>query len=968
MKYIKKIILVSILSLLSLLFVRNVSAAGEVTKLEINFYNFKETSNHTAWVWQSKPKSANGSEVSIDEKTDDNWFKKVITFSTANGLTGSTTVGIIIKEGTGWSGEREPGGDRFIDLSKATITGDMASVYFVKSDEQIYYKKSDADISNKVFKSSFSVEKNVEVTTTKIPSSVKFYETGTTTAIETFTPTSNSFVVPVTQPNLIDISKSYSIDVTFDDGVKTSIVTINKLYDTVEFGNKYNYDGKLGVVYSKEQTTFTLWAPLADTIFVNIYNQGHPEFDNTGKPSIENEPVSKHQLTLLEKGAYSYTLKGDLEGKYYTFSIKNKGYIEKEVVDPYAYSTGANGLRGMIVDFNKTNPADWETKKPDTIKNQTDYILYELHIRDLTTSSTWNGKEEYRGKYLGLAQTGTTYKGKTISGNDVEVKTGLDHLGELGINAVHILPLADFGSIDETKLEENKFDWGYMPNNFNTLEGSYSTNPFDGYSRIKEFKTAIAALHKQNIRVVLDVVYNHTGKSHDSNFNIIVPNYYHRFKDDGSFSNGSGTGNETASERYMFAKFMRDSIKFWATEYNISGFRFDIMSIHDVDTMKLIRQDVDSIDKTIILYGEPWNMDSIQLPEDKRSALQNIHKFDRIAGFNPDTRDVIRKSFLRGSSNPEDINKLKFGISGGNYSNSWAPGMPSNIINYADSHDDETLRDTLFIHGIRDEKELMKAQMIAYGIVLTSQGIPFMQAGADFMRSKPVGSDVKYSSQDNRVSDINGQKLAANSYNLPDSVNQLNWADKAKYYEVFDFFRHIMSIRRTNPDFRYISYDDISKNLNWQSDSKSSLSFKLGNFDILYNTSNSYFNLGIDNSKNYLALSDFNNKNKKISVYGVGEISGLNNYATAPLSLLLLEKTDKKVDKTKDYMLFNKNENVDVLYPKAPKPVDTNPGDPVKIIPKKSKNLGLIIGAGTVSILTLVGITIGIIVILKKKK
>ena len=260
------------------------------------------------------------------------------------------------------------------------------------------------------------------------------------------------------------------------------------------------------------------------------------------------------------------------------------------MTDPYAYTTGANGLRGMIVDFDALNPVGWEYgKRPDTIKNLTDYIIYELHVRDLTTHQSWNGNDSYRGKFLGLTQKGTTY-----SKDGVTVSTGLDHIVELGVNAVQLLPIFDFGYVSEVEAFQNPnyakiFNWGYMPYHFNTLEGSYATNPFDGRTRIEEFKRVIDAFHKENVRVIMDVVYNHTGESETSNFHRIIPGYYHRLSAEGGFSNGSGTGNETASERAMVQKFMIDSILFWVHEYNLSGFRFDLMALHDVATMNLIK-------------------------------------------------------------------------------------------------------------------------------------------------------------------------------------------------------------------------------------------------------------------------------------------------------------------------------------------------------------------------------------------
>ena len=323
-------------------------------------------------------------------------------------------------------------------------------------------------------------------------------------------------------------------------------------------------------------------------------------------------------MTNIGKGVWEAVVEKNLEGLYYTFEVNYNGRTF-EFVDPYAYSTGANGLRAQVVNFEKTNPKYWTyNTRPDNIKNMTDYIIYELHVRDLTTHKSWGGDPSLRGTFMGVAQGGTSY-----TKDDITISTGLDHLAELGVNAVHFLPIFDFGYVDETRLNDKDymnqygFNWGYMPYNFNTPEGSFSTNPFDGYTRVKELKTMIQALHFRNIRVIMDVVYNHTGETEGSQFEKSMPGYYFRQNEDGSYSNGSGTGNETASERSMFRKYMIDSITFWAKEYNISGFRFDLMGLHDVETMNEIRKAVNEIDPTIILYGEPWTGGSTPLDPTK---------------------------------------------------------------------------------------------------------------------------------------------------------------------------------------------------------------------------------------------------------------------------------------------------------------------------------------------------------------
>ncbi|HPG44026.1 MAG TPA: alpha-amylase family glycosyl hydrolase, partial [Acholeplasmataceae bacterium] len=338
-----------------------------------------------------------------------------------------------------------------------------------------------------------------------------------------------------------------------------------------------------------------LWAPISSAVTLNLYQTGTPANYGGSDTPTQTIPMIKG-----DQGVYMVEVNQSLHGTYYTYSVTN-GSSTYEVIDPYAKSSGVNGLRGLVVDFSQINPEGFEyNDRPDNMNSYTDAIIYELHVRDLTTHSSWNGTEANRGKYLGLIEKGTSYQG---------VSTGFDHIVELGVTHVQLLPFFDYGVVDETKVGDvgyNAFNWGYMPLNFNVLEGTYSSDPYNGLTRVIEMKQVVQAFHEENIRINMDVVYNHTGLSADSNFNLIIPGYYHRKTDTGAFSNGSGTGNETASERYMVRKFMVDSVLFWATEYNLSGFRFDLMALHDIETMELIAEELHAIDPTIMVYGEPW--------------------------------------------------------------------------------------------------------------------------------------------------------------------------------------------------------------------------------------------------------------------------------------------------------------------------------------------------------------------------
>lgn len=342
------------------------------------------------------------------------------------------------------------------------------------------------------------------------------------------------------------------------------------LFDTKEFENKYKYEGKLGALYSKDKTKFVLWAPTADYVKIAFY--GNDPYDN----EVCNKTL---EMNKEDKGIWSLEVEEDLNGQFYNYIIKVEGY-ENIAVDPYAKAVGVNGNKGMVIDLESTNPVGWDKDIKPELKSATDSIIYEIHVRDLSIDENSGVDESLKGKFKGLSQDNTTIP-------NTDVKTGLSHLKELGITHVHLLPSFDYASVDESKLDVPQFNWGYDPKNYNALEGSYSTNPYIGDVRIREFKEMVQALHKAGIRVVMDVVYNHTFDL-NSCLNLIVPKYYYRQDENGNYTNASACGNETASDRYMFRKYMIDSIVYWAKEYHIDGFRFDLMGIHDIEDRKSV--------------------------------------------------------------------------------------------------------------------------------------------------------------------------------------------------------------------------------------------------------------------------------------------------------------------------------------------------------------------------------------------
>lgn len=544
----------------------------------------------------------------------------------------------------------------------------------------------------------------------------------------------------------------------------------------------------LGLTYSKTQSTFRIWAPTAEEAQLILYR---------------NDAMSHARVVVMNKGqngTWLIELKGDFKGAFYVFHVKINGQWSNEVPDPYAKAVGVNGKRAIVVDLKETNPVGWEKDISPAFANPTDAILYELHVRDASIAA--NSGIKNKGKYLGLTETGTK--------NPEGLSTGLDHIKELGVTHVHLLPVFDFYSVDETKPDSAQYNWGYDPLNYNVPEGSYSTNPNDGVTRIKEFKQMIQAFHKNGLRVVMDVVYNHTRLTEDSYFNQLVSGYYYRQTKDGKFSNATACGNETASERYMMRKFMLESVLYWVKEYHIDGFRFDLMGVHDIETMNLISRELHKIKPDILLYGEGWTSGSCPLPDSLRALKKNAYKLDRIAVFSDDIRDGIKgsvfehddKGFVSGKPGMEET--IKFGIVASckhpqidyikvNYSKASYAAQPWNTITYCECHDNHVLWDKLAISAKNaTEEDRIEMQKLALSIVLTSQGISFLHAGTEFLRTK---------------------KGVENSFESPDSINQIDWSLKTKNKEVFEYVKALIKLRKEHPAFRMTTAKQIAAHI-----------------------------------------------------------------------------------------------------------------------------------------------------------
>ena len=568
--------------------------------------------------------------------------------------------------------------------------------------------------------------------------------------------------------------------------------------DYEEFDKNYFYDGDdLGAAICGEKTVFRTWSPLASCVYLKIYTDG------VGDNLVEILPMEKR-----ERGVWGVEILRNLDGYFYTFTYEFHDR-KQETIDIYAKACGVNGERGAVVDFSATNPDGWEKVKNPVCKNACDAVIYETHVRDFTIDCTSGVGAENRGKFSGFWQAGTSCNG---------IKTGLDHLVELGVTHVQLLPVEDFATVDESKPHKAQYNWGYDPKNYNCLEGSYSTDPENPKKRIKEFKELVMALHKKGIGVIMDVVYNHTYSSDNSAFHKAFPFYYHRTHN-GRFSNGSGCGCETASERKMMRKYIADSLKFWVNEYKVDGFRFDLMALHDIETVNYLRDELDKINPQLLMYGEGWTGGDSQLSSQRLAFKWNSHSFGRVGLFNDNIRDAIKggtfNAFERGyvSGNLNASGTILRGLCGsvphpqlvGHYEEACWALEPTQTINYCEAHDNNTLWDKLCI-SVKDEDEQTRIKMdkLAAAIVFVSQGVPFIQCGQDFLRTKPKILPEGTAPDDRNIYD-------ENSYNAPDYTNSIKWDRKEKHKDVFEYYRRLIELRKSSGLFRLATKEDVAE-------------------------------------------------------------------------------------------------------------------------------------------------------------
>jgi pullulanase len=553
-----------------------------------------------------------------------------------------------------------------------------------------------------------------------------------------------------------------------------------KLYDSADFAAKYTYTGDdLGNVYSKNSTKFRVWAPTAKSVDLVTYAKAD-DLAAAGTVTAMKADVN---------GTWIAELSGDKHGLIYNYRVSVDG-TTNEAVDPYVRATTVNGVRGVVVDLAKTNPANWSKTKPAFSGNPTDAVIYELHVRDFSMDASSGIPAANKGKYLAFTDLNTSFSGQ---------KTGISAIKDLGVTHVELLPIFDYASVDENS---PTFNWGYDPMNYNVPEGSYSSDPKNPLARITELKSAIQAMHDQKLRVNMDVVYNHVYTASNFSQELIVPGYWFRTDESGNLTNGSGCGNDVASERPMVRKFIVDSVKYWASEYNLDGFRFDLMGIMDIETINQVTAALKKIDPTIIVIGEGWDMGT--LPAELRANQKNISKLNGVAHFNDQIRDGLKGSVFTPADPGWATGKLtaRSDVTAGIVGNTehsidmaakWFTESPAQSVNYVESHDNLALADkiTASVKGV-SPAGIAQLSHFAFSVAFLAQGVPFMQAGQEFLRSK------------------NGDE---NSYKSSDEINSLKWSTKARNATTTKYFQGLIALRKAHPAFRMSTAAAVKANL-----------------------------------------------------------------------------------------------------------------------------------------------------------
>ncbi|MCR5506141.1 MAG: type I pullulanase [Bacilli bacterium] len=711
------------------------------------------------------------------------------------------SLGFIVKELFSSAGDgvwnKDGNYDRFMDLDMLEKDeNDVYHVWIRSKLVDVYTDPNRENVMNAVTTCQFDDSKNITVVVNNAIKDPVLYCNDQVYSDATLS--GSKLTKKFTLPEAADVADSYYVHIEFEKGGQVDKnVSIRKLYD-YNFEMKYNYTGDLGAIYSQDSTTFKVWSPISQAIKLRLYNNGTPlSIDE----DLGDDSYSEFDMVKDSKGVFSYTALGDMAGKYYTYVVYNSYNPDgREIVDPYAKSAGVNGVRGMIVNFDETDPSGWdEVEYKDTDRKA--LTVYESHVADLTSSETWTGTEANRKKFAGMHESGTTY-----TEGDVTVKTGFDHVKELGVNAIQVIPFFDQAN-DEVNVS---FNWGYNPLNYNVVEGAYSSDPYDGYVRIRELKETIQAYKEAGMSFIMDVVYNHVNGLAGSNFDVLMPFYYFRYTETGGASSGSGCGNDTASEHLMFRKFMIDSAKFWTEEYKMDGFRFDLMGLHDLNTMNKLVEEVQEINPYSVIYGEPWMLGTAVAEGTVMANQNNASLYEGFGQFNDKFRDALisgglspkeSKGWIFNTSNPVAVKTLYEGMMG---NTSYCTEDPDKTVTYVTCHDNYTLHDRGVAAGIYDEESLKKSNALGASFIFMSQGTSFMLSGDEILRSKVVydtdGNPIPILDTDGNPTGF--YEVSENSYNSCYKTNEIDYSLKVENEDLFSYWQKLIALKQNVADLQ----------------------------------------------------------------------------------------------------------------------------------------------------------------------
>ncbi|GAA0134850.1 hypothetical protein YSY43_16900 [Paenibacillus sp. YSY-4.3] len=810
---------------------KEITVASGLYTFNLHYFRFDgKQSEWNMWIW---PEGKDGSGYSFTDVDADG-------FAVGTYASISPKIGVLTRlsiPGNDWSAQEM---DRKVEMPAGQSTVD---VYMVENDPKVYFAKPDtspkfsavmADGLDTLIAEASSAIADADVGTVQL---TDISDSNRKLPVSAAKLSDRKLKITLSDPQEFDVTHQYTLEMA---NLAPTLVTMRKILDDPSF---YYAGSDLGLTYTQSGSTFKVWAPTAAKVSVSLYSSAGV-YNGNGLVT-DHTGGTERELSRAANGVWSGSVSGDLKGQFYMYKIEFADGTVNYAVDPYAVAVSANGQRTAIIDLKDANPAAWTPEKKPQLVEPTDAVLYELHIRDFSISP--DSGMAHQGKYKAFTERGTT----TSQG----LPTGIDHLKALGVTHVHLLPAYDFKTVDELAVDDPssnapKYNWGYDPQNYNVPEGSYSSDPSDPAARIREFKEMVQSLHDEGIGVVMDVVYNHTYSIEDGPFNKIVPGYYYRTTDTGTYSNATGVGNEIASERPMVSKYIRDSVKYWAEEYAVDGFRFDLMGLIDIDTMKGVTSELhQEVGPGLIVYGEPWDMGPTPLPQSMKT-IKGAQRGQGFAVFNDDVRGAIKgdsdgagKGFATGEPGQEAA--VVAGVKGA--TDSFA-AKPSEAINYVTAHDNLNLWDKIVrtqgldadlgMLDIRDgvlegggsikdavaaaqphkyvgtgedvfDNETVRRSLLANGIVLTSQGVPFLHAGDELLRSK-------YGDH--------------NSYRSPDAINQIRWDNKDDFNRIFDYYQGLIELRKSHPAFRMNSKEAIAKHLQVTKSDGSIVTFQLKDY------------------------------------------------------------------------------------------------------------------------------------------